>query len=141
MAERTAAAEAETTRPDPRSALSVRRAVLPWRRKVRNLSDFDFTPKGFTHWSGDALGQVLLIFMFPFYLPVVLALVVGAVEFLLSMFVLPLALLWRKLRKVWPVEVLDRRGRPLERTTYSTWAAAGVQATQLREERKLLRWR
>lgn len=126
---------------DPRSPLSARRAMLPWRRKVRNISDYDFMPGGWQSWGGDPIGTTVAMFMFPLWLPALIVFLVSAVEFFIALPLLPFALLRRRMVGRWPVEVLDRRGRVLERTTHPTWKAAGAHAAHVAEERSLERWR
>lgn len=126
--------------PDPRSPLSVRRSLLPWRRKVRNISDYDFMPGGMDSWSGDPISNAVAVLMFPLWLPAFIVFLVASVEFVLALPFLPFALLRRRLRGRWPVEVLDRRGRVLEHTDHPTWKAAGIHAAEVAAERSLQRW-
>lgn len=139
MKKRATSSDAEP-KPDARSPLTVRRAILPWRRRIRNISDFDFTPGGYDQYGHDPISSALFIIMFPLWLPALVVLVVATIEFALALLFFPFALLRRRIRHSWPVEVLDRRGRVLERSRHLSWAAAGAQAAALREERDLDRW-
>lgn len=134
------AAQPEATRPSPRSPLTVRRAILPWRRRIRNISDFDFTPGGYDQYGHDPISSALFIVMFPLWLPALVVLVVATIELAVAIPFLPFALVRRRMRHSWPVEVLDRRGRVLERSRHPSWAAAGERAAALRDERNLNRW-
>lgn len=139
MAERIAA-QPETTRPGPRSPLTVRRAILPWRRRIRNISDFDFTPGGYDQYGHDPISSALIIIMFPLWLPALVVLVVATIEFAFALLFFPFALMRRRIRHSWQVEVLDRRGRALERSRHPSWATAGKHAAALRDDRDLDRW-
>lgn len=118
-----------------------RRAVLPWRQRIRGISRFDFTPKGFDHWSQDLLGGLLLLLMFPLWLPAAIVTLIAGVELLLTLPFLPIALLYRRLRHRWPVERFDERGRVVERTYHPSWQAAGERAHEIRSEHgRVLAW-
>lgn len=139
MRKRTAEPDAQP-KPDPRSALTVRRAILPWRRRIRNISDFDFTPGGYDQYGHDPISSALFVIMFPLWLPALVVLLVATIEFAIALPIVPVALVRRRMSRSWPVEVLDRRGRMLERSRHRSWAAAGERAAALREERDLGRW-
>lgn len=118
-----------------------RRAVLPWRQRIRNISRFDFTPRGFGHWNQDILGFVLVMFMFPLWLPAALVGLIAGLELLVALPFLPFALLRRRLQHRWPVERFDERGRVTERTYHPTWQAAGEHVHAIRSEHgRVLKW-
>lgn len=120
--------------------LTVRRAILPWRRKIRNIDDYDFTPGGWQQGTGDPISGLLLLVMFPLWILALIAFLIAIVEFALALPFLPFALLRRRIRHSWPVEILDRRGRALERSRHASWTAAGEHAAALRDDRNLDRW-
>lgn len=125
---------------DPRSPHSVRRALLPWRRRFRNFADFIILHRFVERNADELLGCLLFPVFVLFSVPALVVLMFAAVEFLFALLLVPSALLRRRMRKAWPVEVLDRRGRLLERTEHPTWQAAGDFAEDLRFERNLEQW-
>jgi hypothetical protein len=125
----------------------VRRAVLPWRRRIRNVSRFDFTPAG--GWKelwDDPFGWVILFPLFPLWLPAVFVAFLAGLELVCAVLWLPVAMLWRKLRSRWPVELLAADGRLLHREYARNWYAAGDLASRLRraiaerDGRELRQW-
>lgn len=139
MSKRATASEAKP-KPNPRTPLTVRRAILPWRRRIRNIEDYDWTPGGWQQGTGDPISGVLLLLMFPLWILAIIAFLIAIVEFALALPFLPFALLQRRIRHSWPVEILDRRGGVLERSRHPSWAAAGEHAASVRDERNLDRW-
>jgi hypothetical protein len=130
--------EESTTTPFPAEgagqAASARRAVLPWRRRIRDVSRFDFTPfGGIKRLSDDPfLGWVPVLVFFPLWLPAAFVGVLALVELLLAVVWLPVALVWRKARGAWPVELLDEDGRLLHREYAPSWDVAGRWVAELR---------
>lgn len=117
--------------------MTVRRAVLPWRRRIRP-SRFDFTPGGgFGSLLDNPLGLLLAIVLIPLWLPAAVVAVPALVELLAELLLLPLALLVRRLRHRWPVQLLDG-GRVLRTEIRPTFAEAGLAADQLRAEHRVL---
>lgn len=135
------AAQASEKQADLDAAAEVRRAILPWRRKIRNVSRLDFTPRGHAAYGHDPISGFLFLLMFPLWLPALIAGLFAIVEFLLAAPFVPIALLYRKVRGAWPVELIDGRGHVMERTYHPSWSAAGAHALHLREQGGgLLRW-
>lgn len=124
---------------DPRAPTFARRAVLPWRRRIRNLNDYDFRPRWAKRSDDDPFNPVGLVAL-PLILPMLVVLVFAGVEFVIALVLTPFALAVRAVRKSWPVEVLDRRGRLLERTRQPSWGSAGELAEKLRFDRDLRQW-
>lgn len=105
-------------------AVGVRRAVLPWRRRI-HPSRFDFTPGGgFLNLLDEPLGLLLAVVLVPLWLPAAVVAVPALVELLLELVLLPFALLWRGLRHRWPVQVLDG-GRAVRTDTFASFGEAG----------------
>jgi hypothetical protein len=112
---------------------TVRRAVLPWRRRVRP-SHFDFTPGGgFGALVGDPLGFILAAVLVPLWLPAAVVAVPAAVELVVALALTPVACLRRRVRQQWPVQVLEG-SREVYRENCPTFAAAGRRALELEGE-------
>lgn len=113
----------------------VRRAVLPWRRRIRDVSRFDFMPLGgVKELVGDPFGWIPLILLFPLWLPAAFVGVLSVLELALELALLPVALLYRRGRRAWPVQVLDSRGQVVTRVDARSWYAAGLRRQELLNE-------
>lgn len=101
----------------------VRRAALPWRRRIRNISRFDYTPGG--GWKelwDDQFGWVILLPLFPLWLPAAFVGLLAMIELVCAVLWMPVAMAWRQVRSRWPVELLDADGRLLHRECARNWS-------------------
>lgn len=120
-----------------RSRLSVRRAVLPWRRRIRP-SRFDFTPGGgFANLLEEPLGLLLAVVLVPLWLPAAVVTVPALAEVVVELLVLPFTLLVRASRHRWPVQLLED-SRLLREETCPSYGEAGRLARRWRDEARLL---
>ena len=115
---------------------SVRRAVLPWRRRIRP-SRFDFTPGGgFGNLLQEPLGFLLAIVLVPLWLPAAIVAVPALVELLVELVLLPFVLVARAVRRDWPVQAL-RGSQVVREERVSSFGAAGRLASRWRNEAAL----
>lgn len=129
------------TTPGPdagRVPAAIRRAVLPWYRKTPSSRRFLYVPwwpKRVLHIP--VLNLLFLLVTFPLWIwlviPPLIAWSATIIEGLLALVLCPLALVFRRLRHAWPVEVIDWRAKVMERSYHRTWADAGAHAQALRE--------
>jgi hypothetical protein len=114
-----------------------RRGLLPWRRRITDAGRFDYTPFGGVReliHEPLGLGAIPIVLLFPLWLPAAFVWLLGLVELVVALLVLPFALVSRSIRGAWPVHVFDSDGVLTRTETCHSWDAAGRRATEIRED-------
>lgn len=121
----------------PPDVATVRRAILPWNRKTPDSARFNYVPERWKRdldGTSDPVSAVVTAVLFPLWLPALFVALGAVLECLIAILISPFALLYRFIRRRWPVDVLDRRNRLLGRRHASSWRAAGDLSRTMRAE-------
>ena len=113
----------------------VRRRVLPWRRRLRKVPDWDFGGFGIPDVDHlGVLGAILLVIGILIALPIIILALLVVGEVFLLLLLLPLFVLARvAFKQPWVVEVTHYRTL-VHAESVVGWGAAGERARALAEE-------